>query len=228
MPIISLLRSNTPDALGAPNIIKPDDSNPVANRAPDWSNAPNVIKPDADEQCTHRYNLCSQANCVLDTTTPLSVLKDVSGNLLKYCHLIKRPDAAIWTQSLANDFGRLAQGLVIRMPKGTNTFFFIPHHQVPKNRQVSYVKPVAKIRPNKAEVNRVRLTAGDDKLNYPGITATDVTSLTTTKVHLNSIVYTPGAKYMTADIQNFYYGTPLDRFEYLIVQLTMVPEEIQH
>ena len=33
---------------------------------------------------------------------------------------------------------------------------------------------------------------------------------------------------MAADIQNFYYGTLLDRFEYLRVQLNMVPEEIQH
>ena len=31
---------------------------------------------------------------------------------------------------------------------------------------------------------------------------------------------------MTADIANFYYGTPLDRFEYLRVQLSLIPDEI--
>ena len=90
------------------------------------------------------------------------------------------------------------------------------------------MKTVAMIRPNKAEVSRLRLMAGGDKLDYPGITATDVASLTTTKIHLNSVVSTPGTKYVIADIKYFYYGKPLNRFEYLQVQLNMVPEEIQH
>ena len=80
------------------------------------------------------------------------------------------------------------------MPKGTNTIFFIPRHQAPKNRKVLYVKPVAIIWLSKDEVNIVRLTAGGEKLNYLGIMATDVASLTTTKIHLNSVVSTPGAK----------------------------------
>ena len=91
---------------------------------------------------------------------------------------------------------------------------------------MSYVKPVASIRPNKSEKNRVRLTAGGDRLDYPGVTSTDVASLTTTKIHLNSVISTPTAKYMTADIKDFYYGTPLERFEYLRVPLTLVPDEI--
>ena len=37
-------------------------------------------------------------------------------------------------------------------------------HAPQKDRKVSYVKPVATIRPNKAEVNQVRLTTGDDIL----------------------------------------------------------------
>ena len=69
---------------------------------------------------------------MLDTTTPLpvenvnSVLEDVSGNLLEYRHLIKRTDAAIWTRTLENDFGRLAQGVETRIPKGTNAIFLFP------------------------------------------------------------------------------------------------------
>ena len=80
-----------------------------------------------------------------------------------------------------------------RMPTGTNTIFFIPESKVPANRKVSYVNPVASIRPNKAEIYRVRLTAGGDRLDYPGITATETVSLVTTKVHLNSAISTPNA-----------------------------------
>ena len=110
------------------------------------------------------------------------------------------------------------------MASGTNTIFFVPISAVPKDRKVSYIKPVATIRPNKAEVNRVQLTAGGDRLEYPGITSTDTTSLTTVKVHLNSVISTPGARYVTSDISNFYYGTPLSRFEYLREQLESIPQ----
>ena len=78
--------------------------------------------------------------------------------------------------------------------KGDKYYFFIPREKVPKNRKVSYVKPVAIIRPNKAKVNRVQLTARGDKLDYPGITATDVASFSTTKIHLNNVISTPKAK----------------------------------
>ena len=113
------------------------------------------------------------------------------------------------------------------MPNGTNTIFFIPFGAVPKDKKVSYVKPVATIRPNKAEVNRVRLTAGGDKLEYPGVIATDTTSLTTAKIHLNSVISTPNARYITADIKEFYYGTPLSRYEYIRARLYSIPKEIR-
>ena len=122
-----------------------------------------------------------------------AVIEEASGDVLEYRHLVKGPNRKIWETSCANDFGRLAQGIGTRMPQGTNTIYFIPRRQVPAGRKVSYVKPVATIRPNKAEVNRVRLTAGGDKLDYPGPTATDTTSLTTFKVHINSVISTEKA-----------------------------------
>ena len=70
------------------------------------------------------------------------------------------------------------------------------------------------------------MTAGGNKLEYTGVTSTDVASLTTTKIHLNSVVSNPTTKYMTADIKYFYYGPPLERFEYLRVPLMQVPDEI--
>ena len=145
---------------------------------------------------------------------------------MSYRDLIQGPDAHVWLTSCANDFGRLAQGVGTRMPTGTNTIFFIPKSKVPNDRKVSYINPVASIRPNKSEIHRVRLTAGGNRLDYPGITSTDTVSLTTTKVHLNSVLSTKNAKYMTIDIKDYYYGTPLTRYEYLRVKLKSIPEEI--
>ena len=64
---------------------------------------------------------------------------------------------------------------------GNEHYIFIPVEKLPKDRQVSYMKLVASIRPNKTEVNRVRLTAGSDRLEYLGVMSTDVASLTTPK-----------------------------------------------
>ena len=82
------------------------------------------------------------------------------------------------------------------------------------------------MRPNKAETHRVHVTAGGDRLIYPGVTSTDTASLTTTKCHFNSVISTPHAKFMTADIKDFYYGSPLDQLEYVRMALADIPPEI--
>lgn len=112
------------------------------------------------------------------------------------------------------------------MPTGTNTIFFIPHTKVQCDRKVSYVKPVASIRPNKTEIYQVQLTAVGDRLDYPGFTSTQTDSLTTTTILANSVISTPGAKFMTMDIKEFYYGTPLDCYEYVHIALENIPGEI--
>ena len=96
------------------------------------------------------------------------------------------------------------------MKRGTNTIFFIHPKDIPKNKKVTYVKLVASIRPLKEEVNRVRVTVGGDRLEYNGQTHTVPAALSTVKIHINSTISTPGARYCTADIKDFYYGTPID------------------
>ena len=46
------------------------------------------------------------------------------------------------------------------------------------------------------------------------------------KILLNSVVSTPGAKFMTIDISNFYLNTPMDRYEYMRMKLDMFPEDV--
>jgi hypothetical protein len=132
-----------------------------------------------------------------------SVIDEVTGHSLEYRHLSTGPDHAVWTKSLANDLGRLAQGVGTRMPTGTNTIFFIPRHAVPAGLKVTYGRLVSTIRPNKDEKHRVRVTVGGDKLDYPGITTTQCASLTTTKCLLNSTLSTPNAKFMVSAFKGF-------------------------
>ena len=89
------------------------------------------------------------------------------------------------------------------MPTGTNTVFFIAKTAIPHGRKVTYARMVASIRPNKSEVNRVRVTVGGNRLDFPGATTTHCAGLTTTKFLLNSTISTPGARFMTLDIKYF-------------------------
>ena len=41
----------------------------------------------------------------------------------------------------------------------------------------------------------------------------------------NSVISTPDAKYMFADIKNMYLANPLDRFEYMNMSIELIPED---
>ena len=85
---------------------------------------------------------------------------------------------------------------------------------------------VASIRPTKAKVNRVHITVGGDRLNFPGATITHCASLTTTKCLPNSTISTPGSQFMTLDIKDFYFGTAMARYEYMKLALEFIPDKI--
>ena len=85
-------------------------------------------------------------------------------------------------RSLANEIGRLAQG--IRDIMGTNTIHFIHKHEIPKNRlkHVTYGRILVSYRPQKSEPNRSRLTIGGDRINYPFDTSTPTADLSIIKM----------------------------------------------
>ena len=134
-----------------------------------------------------------------------------TGKQLGYQHLIRDPFyKKDWDQSCANKLGRLAQGLGTAI-KGSNTLFFIPKSMVPFGRTVTYARIGCTVCPEKEETNHTRITCGGNLIHdYPDDVSTETASLETFKMHLNSIVSTPGAQYMTNDISNMYINTPLD------------------
>ena len=112
------------------------------------------------------------------------------------------------------------------MPCGTNTVFFVPKSSFPANCNVTYARMVATICPHKTEVNRVRVTVGGNILDYPGATTTNCASFTKTKCLLNSTILTPDARFMTLDIKDFYYITPMSQYEYMKLALDYFPDDI--
>jgi hypothetical protein len=49
--------------------------------------------------------------------------------------------------------------------------------------------------------------------------------LTTAKILINSVISTLGAKFLVTDIHSFYLNTPLGRFEYMVINLSSLPQE---
>ena len=64
-----------------------------------------------------------------------------------------------------------------------------------------------------------------DCINYPGKVATPTANLLVAKILLNSTISTPGAKFMTIDISNFYLNLPLPQPEYIRLNISNIPEE---
>ena len=55
---------------------------------------------------------------------------------------------------------------------------------------------------------------------------TPTESLLTINLLINSIISTPGAKFLGLDLKDFYLNTPTDRPEFLRIQLSNFPEEV--
>jgi hypothetical protein len=78
-------------------------------------------------------------------------------------------------------------------------------------------------RPQKADPNRIQITAGGNLINYPGDLTTCTANVTTAKLLWNSVLSMPEAKYMCLDIIFFYLSAPLDRFKYMRIPYALFP-----
>jgi hypothetical protein len=95
-----------------------------------------------------------------------------------------------------------------------------------RRKNITYIKFVCTIRTEKKDPYRTRATMGGNLLNYPDNLGTPTANLLLIKILLNSVISTPGAKFATAVISNFYLMTPLKRPEYAKIKLSDIPEEI--
>jgi len=149
-----------------------------------------------------------------------------TGETVEYRALLDSSEGPQWQDACSDEFGRLTQGN--SRVKGTETMFFIQYDDIPADRKgdITYMRLVVADRPLKANPRRVRVTVGGDRVNYPFATSTKTSTIITSKLLLNSTISTPGARFMTTDIKDFYLNNPMKRFEYMRIPLAMIPPDI--
>jgi hypothetical protein len=155
-----------------------------------------------------------------------TVIDAVIGESYKHAQLIRGPNAGEWLYSTANEFGHLTKCVAPRMPSGSETMRYLFHHQLLPGRQATYARFITIERPHKAETKRVRLTVGGNLVHYPDKVSTPIADLSTVKLLLNSVISTPGARFATLDLKDFYLGTPMARKEYMRIPLASIPQSI--
>ena len=133
----------------------------------------------------------------------------------------------LWRTGFGKEVGRMAQGDDKTNTPGTNCMFVMSHAQIAKmhaeGRVPTYARVVVDFRPQKEDPNRVRITAGGNLIKYPGELTTRTEDLTTTQIVWNSVISTEGAKYACLDVSNFYLETPMNRYEYMKMPLSIFP-----
>ena len=125
---------------------------------------------------------------------------------------------------MSNEIVQLFQGL--GDIQGTKTCFFIHRHKFPQYAKVPYFRIVCNIRPQKKETHIVRLTVGGDKITFDIPVYTPTSDLTTSKMHWNSIISTPGSKYLVVDVKNFYLDNIITKNEYYKICISLIPQGV--
>ena len=198
------------------HVIPPDDAQDEMYNPMQETHSP----PDQAHRYPTRFQLSQQANAIVTE----------SGEIFEYRHLIKDPRYKdVWEDSMCDELGRLTQGRTKTGLAGTDTMNFILFDNIPEDRRkdITYPRIVVDYRPQKEKPNRTRITVGGNRINYPYTVTTQTAELCTHKLLVNSVVSSVNAKYMTADIGNFYLGTPMQRKEYMFIPLHLIPPEMQ-
>jgi hypothetical protein len=157
-----------------------------------------------------------------------SVTDPITGQVQEYRHLSKGSKKATWMCLFANELGRLAQGIGVRMPTNTNTVFFLGKEKVPHGRNATYGRIVASNRPQKTEMHCTRLTVGGNQLDYLSNVNTPTAKLTTAKCLLNSTISTNNTCFIVCDIKDFYLNTPMECYKYMRLPIGFIPNEVIH
>jgi hypothetical protein len=146
-----------------------------------------------------------------------AVIYPETGKSPKHQELITKLRYKIkWTRYTTNEINRIYN---------TNTIRFIHRSNIPKGRKVTYGSFVVDIKEHKEEKERTRLTVGGNQIEYPGDKYTRTAGLTTAKILINSVISTLGAEFLVIDLNSFSFDIPLGRVEYMVINLSSLPQE---
>ena len=93
-----------------------------------------------------------------------------------------------------------------------------------KGQKYTYARVVLDYRPQKADPNRIRITAGGNLIQYDDELSVRTADITTAKLHWNSVISTTDARYMCLDISLFYLTANLEYYEYMKMPLSLFPQ----
>ncbi len=68
--------------------------------------------------------------------------------------------------------------------------------------------------------------SSSNRIDYPWNKSMPTADLTTAKLLFNSAISTPGALFYSINLANFYFNTPMERYEYMRLWLDILPQEI--
>ncbi len=132
--------------------------------------------------------------------------------------LLQGPESEIWEEMEAEEFDRLLET--------TSCMRFCKDSDKPKSQKAKYFKAVCTAKLNgEIIIRRVRITVADTHSEYAGPTSAYTASLTTLNLLLNSVV-SDDAGWMTADIKDYYLGTPMKYKEYMYIPVKYIPRRI--
>ena len=228
-----------------PAIIKPDDDQPTVLQPPQRQQSQHINVRTPMYVSQHALNhlvMLSENYSPLFTPRKLqqqsattfepvcnAVIHPITGeSITNYKKLLHDPTLkTTWEESMCKELGRLAQGY--RNTQGTNMVNFMNRDQIktiPTDLTITYARIVVDYRPQKADPNRVRITAGGNLITYPFELTTRTADLPTSKILWNSTISTKNARYMCIDIKNMYLATPMDRHEYMRMPINLIPDKI--
>jgi hypothetical protein len=135
--------------------------------------------------------------------------------------------AVVWQTAFGKDFGGMAQGDNKTGQKGTNAMFVMTHdeiaHAYQKKKFFTFANPVVDYRPQKDDPNQIQITAMGNLITYNGDPSVRTADINTAKLHWNSVVSMPNAKYMCLDIKKNYLTAALEYYEYMKMPLSLFP-----
>jgi hypothetical protein len=135
--------------------------------------------------------------------------------------------AEVWQTAFGKDFGGMAQGDNKTGQKGMNAMFIMTQdkiaHTYCKKKFFTFANQVVDYRPQKDEPNCIRITAMGNLITCDGESSVRTVDINTVKLHWNSVVSTPNAKYMRLHTENFYLTAAFEYFEYMKMLLSLFP-----
>ena len=162
------------------------------------------------------YNMMEtllMANLIESETDGIGL--DQSGIPLTFKTAMSGPHSDTWTTHLSEEYDRLFD---------TGTISWDGFTTKPVNKKATYfsIQVKEKRKSDGTIKRRVRGTVGGDKIEFTGERSSSTASMECLKCFLNAVV-SEDAHWCTADIQDYYLGTPMENPEYMYILEKDIP-----